>query len=256
MFYWSVSLSRMGLFNSPRKILSCPAWLWIKTRLVSLSPLSSLLRAVFLFSWGWWWVSWKPFLRSISQCVGVQKQKWRKRQRGGEKNKRIKEARDDDDDDLKGGQERRERADGLLDVQSVSTPRAWAVWCMDFSSINEICLIPSRRTSQRIWFLCQDDCSAWLRFEIGTHSGGSGQQWGKISVLAATVRPWARGLIHTVPCVGIPRGRFIAQRLLFHRSGDIMKFSDMLNWSINSFISFGEIKIEKSRQLLTWKKFN
>lgn len=38
--------------------------------------------------------------------------------------KRIKEDRDDDNDDLKGGQERRERADGLLDVQSVSTPRA------------------------------------------------------------------------------------------------------------------------------------
>lgn len=55
--------------------------------------------------------------------MGVQKQKWRKRQQGGEKKRELRkiERDEDDGDDLKGGQERRERADGLLDVQSVST---------------------------------------------------------------------------------------------------------------------------------------
>lgn len=73
-------------------------------------------------------MSWKPFLCSVSQRVGVQKQKWRKRQRGGEKKRELRkiERDSDDDDGLKGGQERRERVDGLLDVQSVSTP--FDVW--------------------------------------------------------------------------------------------------------------------------------
>lgn len=65
------------------------------------------------------------------------------------KKKRIKEDRDDDDDDLKGGQERRERgADGLLDVSLYSESVSRLMY--DFSSINEICLILRRRTSQRI----------------------------------------------------------------------------------------------------------
>lgn len=104
--------------------------------------------------------------------------------------------------------QRRTGAQGACRRTSGCAVSLYSVWCMDFSSINEICLILSRKTSQRIRFLCLDDCSAWLGFEIGTHSGGSGQQWGKISVLAATVRPRARGLIHTAPCVGISRGRF------------------------------------------------
>lgn len=104
--------------------------------------------------------------------------------------------------------QRRTGAQGACWRTSGCAVSLYSVWCMDFSSINEICLMLSRKTSQRIRFLCLDDCSAWLGFEIGTHSVGSGQQWGKISVLAATVRPWARRLIHTVPCVGISRGRF------------------------------------------------
>lgn len=55
-------------------------------------------------------------------CGGSEKAKEKETARKREK-KRIKEDRDDDDD-LKGGQEHREHADGLLDVQSDSTPRA------------------------------------------------------------------------------------------------------------------------------------
>lgn len=52
--------------------------------------------------------------------------------------------------------QRRTGAQGACRRTPGSAVSLFSVWCMDFSSINEICLILSWRTSQRIWFLCQD----------------------------------------------------------------------------------------------------
>lgn len=106
--------------------------------------------------------------------------------------------------------------------------------------------------SRRIWF----SVSGWLFclariWRLARTVVESGQQRGKISVLAATVRPWASGLMRRDLCVGKPWGRFIAHRLLFHSSGDTAELLDMFNWNINSFCFLGW----RISQLLTWKKF-